>query len=51
MYQQDRGKNIADLFAGFNIDRGDIDAVKEQQQRRRAGVTPPEDNQFGTIAV
>jgi len=51
MYAQDRGKNIADLFAGFNIDRGDIDKVREQQQRRRAGVTPPEDNQFGTIAV
>ena len=49
MYQQNKGKNIADLFAGFNIDQGDIDAVKEQQKKKKAGLTT--NNNFGGIAV
>ena len=51
MYQQNKGKNIADLFAGFNIDRGDIDEVKAQQaaaKKKKAGLNT---NNFGTIAV
>lgn len=51
MYKTDKGKNIADLFAGFNIDRGDIDEVKAQQaaaKKKKAGLNT---NNFGTIAV
>ena len=51
MYKTDKGKNIADLFAGFNIDRGDIEEVQAQQaaaKKKKAGLNT---NNFGTIAV
>ena len=51
MYSGTKGKNIADLFAGFNVDRGDVDEViaqREAAKKKKAGLNT---NNFGTIAV
>ena len=51
MYSGTKGKNIADLFAGFNVDQGDVDEViaqREADKKRKAGLNT---NNFGTIAV
>ena len=49
-----KGKNIADLFAGFNVDRGDVDEViaereaAKKKNKKKAGLNL---NLGGGIAV
>lgn len=54
MYSGTKGKNIADLFAGFNVDRGDVDEViaereaAKKKNKKKAGLNL---NLGGGIAV
>ena len=51
MYSGTKGKNIADLFAGFNVDRGDVDEVIAEREAAKKKKAVLNTYNFGTIAV